>query len=301
MIRFQRTLKNSVSCEGVGLHSGRKVHLTLRPADAGTGVVFHRTDLGNRMIEAVAAHTVATSYATTLRKSGATVGTVEHVLGALAGIGISNAIVELDGDEVPIMDGSAGPFVRMIAEAGVQVQDRVQPVLKITRPVLVREGAKQLAIWPSESQGISCAIDFDHPLLREQSLNYQYSEENFIRDVADARTFGFLRDVETLKAKGLARGGSLENAVVLGEDSVLNREGLRYRDEFVRHKVLDMIGDLSLAGMPVIGHVIAHKPGHSLNAVLVGKLLQNPLNWVMVGDPAPAARREAVYQDTAAL
>jgi UDP-3-O-[3-hydroxymyristoyl] N-acetylglucosamine deacetylase len=277
--------------------------MTIKPAPADTGVVFVRTDQGGARIEAVASNTAATSYATTLRRNGAAVRTVEHLLGALAGLGITNAFVELDGDEVPILDGSAGPFIRMIVEAGIRTQDKVQPVLKVTRPVFVREGSKQLEIWPADKTSISYFIDFNHPLLREQSFNYTASEEDFIREVADARTFGFLSDVQALQANGLARGGSLDNAVVLGPDSVLNREGLRYKDEFVRHKVLDIIGDLSLVGMPVIGHIVAHKSGHSLNALMVNKLLRSALHWVLVGDAVAAApRREAaVYQETVAV
>lgn len=303
MIRSQRTIKNSIACSGIGLHSGRQVRLELRPAPADNGIVFVRTDLGSVEIAAIASNTAATSYATTLEQNGASVRTVEHLLAALAGLGIGNVFVHLDADEVPIVDGSAGPFIRMIAEAGIQVQDKVQPLLKVTRPVLVRDGSKQLAIWPADSTSISYFIDFDHPLLKEQCLSYQYSEENFIREVADARTFGFLSEVQALQAMGLAKGGSLENAVVLGAEAVLNREGLRFHDEFVRHKIQDIIGDLALVGMPVIGHIVAHKSGHSLNAQMVGKLLQSPLHWVLVGDleKAHALREHAPYQESAAI
>ena len=303
MLRYQRTIKNSISCSGVGLHSGSQVTMMLRPAPADAGIVFVRTDLNGATVRAVASNTAATSYATTLRQNGVSIQTVEHLLAALAGLGISNLFVDLDADEVPILDGSAGPFIRMIAEAGILVQEKVQPVLKVTRPIFVREGSKQLAVWPADTTSISYLIDFDHPLLREQSRNYQVSEENFIREVADARTFGFLRDVQALQANGLAKGGSLENAVVLDADAVLNREGLRYQDEFVRHKILDIIGDLALVGMPVIGHVVAHKAGHGLNAQLVGKLLQSPTNWVLVGDPERTAPRRvpATYQESVAF
>ncbi len=305
MIKYQRTIKESITTSGIGLHTGRPVTMTFRPAEIDSGIVFVRKDLDNAEIKATAVNTAATSYATTLRRNGASVQTVEHVLAAFAGTGITNAIVELDAGEAPIMDGSAGPFIRMIAEAGVRTQAKVQPVLKVTRPVFVREGDKQLAIWPSETPAVSFFIDFDHPLVREQSLHYAASEENFIRDVADARTFGFLKDVETLKAAGLARGGSLDNAVVLDAGGVMNKEGLRYRDEFVRHKVLDIIGDLSLLGMPVIGHVVAHKSGHAMNALMVQKLLKSPFTWVHVGDTVPPApRRERpvhAYQQTAMI
>ncbi len=277
--------------------------MQIKPAPAGRGIIFVRKDLGGVEIEAVASNTWATGFATTLRGNGATVQTVEHLLGAFAGLGISNALIELDGDEVPIMDGSALPFVRLIVDAGLRFQNEVQRALKITAPLLVRDGGKQLAIWPSERPSISYFIDFNHPLLREQSLNYAVSEENFIRDIASARTFGFLSDVEALRANGLARGGSLENAVVLGPDTVLNSEGLRYPDEFVRHKILDIIGDLSLVGMPVIGHIVAHKSGHSLNARMVVKLLQSPAHWELTGDPAGAApqRASAPLREIAAL
>lgn len=309
MIKYQRTIKHPVSCSGIGLHGGRPVTMRLRPAPSDTGIVFVRTDKGGAEIHAVSSHTAATSYATTLRQNGMSVGTVEHLLAALAGLGIGNAFVDIDADEVPILDGSAGPFIRMVAEAGIQVQSKVQPVLKVTRPLFVRDGSKQITVWPADTTSISCFIDFSHPLVGEQHLTCDVSEDTFIRDVADARTFGFLRDVQALQAGGLARGGSLDNAVVLDEDRVMNREGLRYRDEFVRHKVLDMIGDLALVGMPVIGHVVAHKSGHGLNAQLVEKLLQSPTNWVLIGDPdRTTSRRErgpyrehAVYREPAVL
>ena len=303
MLRYQRTLRKTTICSGIGLHSGQPVTVTLRPAPVDSGIVFLRKDLGNSAIKAIAANTAATSYATTIRQNGASARTVEHLLAACAGLGISNLYVDLDAEEVPILDGSAGPFFRMIADAGIEVQEKVQPVLKVTRPLFVRDGSMQLAIWPAERTSISFFIDFDHPMVREQGFTCEVSEESFVREVADARTFGFLRDVEALQAAGLARGGSLDNAVVLGEEAVLNEDGLRYHDEFVRHKVLDIIGDLALVGMPVIGHVVAHKSGHSLNAQLVAKLLQSPTNWVLVGDPEMAKPRRAVaaYQESVAI
>ena len=290
MIRYQRTLKNTVSCEGIGLHSGKNVRMVLNPAAEDTGIVFVRTDIGGAEIKAVASNTGGTNYATTLRQNGASVQTVEHLLAAFAGLGIDNARIAINGEELPVLDGSAGPFVRLIAEAGVVNQEKLRPMIKVIRPVIVREGNKQLAIWPSETASISCYIDFDHPLLKEQSYSCTLSEENFIREVADARTFGFLRDVEALRANGLARGGSLENAVILDDASVLNTDGLRYRDEFVRHKILDLIGDLSLVGMPLIGHVVAHKSGHGLNTRLAAKLFEDRQNWVLVGSTEEPAR-----------
>jgi UDP-3-O-[3-hydroxymyristoyl] N-acetylglucosamine deacetylase len=302
MIRFQRTIKNIISCEGIGLHTGKLVKLVLKPAPVDTGVMFVRTDLGGAEIAAVAANTAATSYATTLSQSGVSVKTVEHLLAAFAGLNIDNVMIEIDAEEVPIMDGSAGPFLRFIADAGIQTQEKFQPMLKVIRPVFVREGNKQIAIWPADSPGISYFIDFNHPMLKEQSLQYQPSEEAFLREVADARTFGFLSDVQTLQANGLAKGGSMDNAVVLGEDTVLNKEGLRYNDEFVRHKILDLIGDFSLVGMPIIGHIVAHKSGHGLNALMVSKLMNSPMNWVLIGAAgASALRQEYSLQEAAVL
>ncbi len=283
MIRPQRTLSNSISCEGIGLHSGKPVRMTLRPAPVGTGVVFIRIDRENAEVRAVAANTSTTGYATTLSENGVSVQTVEHLLATFAGLNIDNVYVEVDSDEVPIMDGSALPLARVVIGAGVENQEALQPVIKIIKPVFVREGSKQLAIWPAERTSVSCFIDFNHPLLREQSLSYEPSEEAFLREVSDARTFGFLSDVRTLQANGLARGASLENAIALDEESVVNAAGLRYQDEFVRHKILDLIGDMFLAGMPIIGHIVAHKSGHALNARMVNKLLSSPQHWIMVG------------------
>jgi UDP-3-O-[3-hydroxymyristoyl] N-acetylglucosamine deacetylase len=284
MIRPQRTLKNAVSCEGIGLHSGKEVKMTLKPAPVGTGIVFIRTDLGNAEVKAVAANTTSTSYATTLTENDVTVGTVEHLLSTFSGLNIDNVYVEIDAEEVPIMDGSSRPFVRLVADAGILSQDAAQPSLKIIKPVFVRDGNKQIAIWPAETTSISYFIDFNHPMLKEQSLHYQPSEEAYLREISDARTFGFLSDVKTLQANGLAKGASLDNAVALGDDEVLNEGGLRYQDEFVRHKILDLMGDLKLAGMPVIGHIVAHKSGHGLNSRMVAKLLNSAQSWIVVGD-----------------
>jgi UDP-3-O-[3-hydroxymyristoyl] N-acetylglucosamine deacetylase len=301
MLRFQRTVKKAIHCEGIGLHSGISVKMRIEPAPPDSGVVFVRADLGGREIRAAAASTAATSYATTLSQGGAAVKTVEHLLAAFAGLNIDNALVALDAEEIPIMDGSAGPFIRLIADSGIQTQEKLQPMMKLIKPVFVRDGDKQIAVWPAEAPGISYFIDFDHPLLREQSLQYFASEESFLRDVADARTFGFLSDVKTLRANGLARGASLNNAVALAGDSVLNKEGLRYKDEFVRHKILDLIGDLSLAGMPVIGHIVAHKSGHALNAQMVTKLLHSPESWIVIGaaEEATVKHPEMQYQPAA--
>jgi UDP-3-O-[3-hydroxymyristoyl] N-acetylglucosamine deacetylase len=296
MIRYQRTIENPVTCNGIGLHSGKPVAMTLKPAPTDTGIVFVRTDLGGSRIAAMATNTGDTSYATTLSESGAKVQTAEHILSALAGLNIDNVIVEIDAEEVPIMDGSAGPFIRLIAEAGIRIQEKSQPVLKVIKPIFVRDGNKQVAVWPAETSSISCFIDFNHLLLKEQSLQYVPSDESYLREIADARTFGFMSDVKTLQAKGLAQGASLENAVALGEDSVLNKEGLRYKDEFVRHKILDLIGDFSLIGMPVIGHIIAHKSGHAMNARMVAKLLNSPQSWIIIGAAGDAMVKQPEMQ-----
>jgi UDP-3-O-[3-hydroxymyristoyl] N-acetylglucosamine deacetylase len=296
MMRFQRTIKNAIPCEGIGLHSGKAVKMKIKPAPVDSGVVFSRIDLGGCKIKAVAINTSATNYATTLCRNGATIKTVEHLLAAFAGLNIDNAFVELDAEEVPIMDGSAGPFIRLIADAGIHTQEKIQALIKIIKPVFVREGNKQIAIWPAEVPSISYFIDFNHPMLKEQSLQYLPSEEEFLREVAHARTFGFLSDVKTLQANGLAKGASLDNAVALAEDSVLNKEGLRYKDEFVRHKILDLIGDFSLAGMPIIGHIMAHKSGHALNAQMVSKLLHNTQSWILAGPSEEASVRQQEMQ-----
>lgn len=294
-MRYQRTIRNTVQCRGIGLHSGKAATLTLKPAPADTGIVFVRTDTGGQQIAATASNTGNTSYATTICESGVCVRTIEHLLSALAGLNIDNIVAEIDAEEVPIMDGSAGPFIRLIAEAGVQVQEKNRLMIKVLKPIFVREGSKQVAIWPAESASISYFIDFDHPLLKEQSLQYVPSEESYMREVADARTFGFVSDVRTLQAGGLARGASLENAVALSEDGVLNREGLRYKDEFVRHKILDLIGDLALIGMSVIGHFVAHKSGHALNARMVSKILSSSQNWILVGAGEKKVKQPEVH------
>jgi UDP-3-O-[3-hydroxymyristoyl] N-acetylglucosamine deacetylase len=282
-MRYQRTIRNEVHCQGIGLHSGEPARLTVKPAPVDTGIQFIRTDRGGQRVAAIAANTGALAYATTVCENGVCVRTIEHLVSALAGLNIDNVQVEIDAEEVPILDGSAGPFVRLIVEAGVQVQEKSRTMIKILKPIFVREGNKQIAVWPAESPSISCFIDFNHPMLKEQSLQYDPSEEAYMREVADARTFGFMSEVKTLQANGLARGASLENAVALSEDSVLNKEGLRYKDEFVRHKIMDLIGDFALVGMPIIGHIVAHKSGHALNARMVGKILSTSQNWILVG------------------
>jgi UDP-3-O-[3-hydroxymyristoyl] N-acetylglucosamine deacetylase len=285
----QRTLEQPVSTRGVGLHSGAQVTLTMRPAPAGHGVVFHRVDLsGSPAIPATAAHVVDTALATTLAKGEARVGTVEHVLAALSGLGIDNVRLEVDGPEVPILDGSAGPFLYLVRSAGIRVLEEPKSFVVIRRPVMLREGDREASLSPCDRLRVDCAIDFHHPLVPGQSLSIDFSSSSFTREIARARTFGFLKDVEQMKSAGLARGGSLENAIVVDEFSVLNPEGLRYPDEFVRHKTLDALGDLALFGHPVIGHLRVTKSGHGLHHRLVSRVMADTSAYAIVR----ARRRE---------
>jgi UDP-3-O-[3-hydroxymyristoyl] N-acetylglucosamine deacetylase len=277
---FQKTVKDKVIFSGIGLHSGKEVTMTLRPADAGTGVVFHRLDLSPSVsIEAKAGNVVNTRLSTTIGKGGATVSTIEHLMAALTGCGIDNVHVDIDGPEVPIMDGSAAPFVRVLREIGTRVLNRPKKYLVIKKPITVIDGDKRISVIPSRYYRISFDMRFNHPVVNNQFRSMKFSEEGFDRDFAAARTFGFLIEVETLKANGLARGGSLDNAVVIGDEGILNEGGLRYQDEFVRHKIMDSVGDLSLAGYSLIGHVKAYKSGHDLNHKLVTEILSRSDCW----------------------
>lgn len=288
----QRTLQGPVSCEGVGLHSGETVRLHLRPAPVDHGIVFVRTDLPRPVsIPALSAYVVDTALATTLGRDGVKVGTVEHLLAALAGMGIDNVRVELDGPEVPIMDGSAAPFAEMVIEAGIREQGEAKTFLVIRKTVNVTEQGKEASLAPARSFRVDCEIDFQHPLIHDQSVGVEVNDRGFAKELCRARTFGFLRDVERLKRAGLARGGSLENAIVVDEYSILNPEGLRFPDEFVRHKALDAVGDLSLLGKPVIGHLKVVKSGHALNHKLVQKLLADETAYELVR----ARSREDVF------
>jgi UDP-3-O-[3-hydroxymyristoyl] N-acetylglucosamine deacetylase len=280
----QQTLRRQVSCAGIGLHSGTKVSLTLKPASAGTGIVFRRIDLGID-IPASVAHVKSLHYATVLGHEGATVETVEHLLAALVSAGIDNVVIELSQREVPIMDGSSAPFLYLIQEAGVKRLSAARRYLKVLRPVSVAHGDKHIAIYPSDHFKVSYTISFDHPLLRHQSRTTRITEQNFADDIASARTFGFLKEVEWMRQQGLALGGSLENAIVIGDTGVLN--ALRFEDEFVRHKILDAVGDLALVGYPVLGHVVAHRAGHALHTTLASQLLSEADAWTLVESVAP--------------
>jgi UDP-3-O-[3-hydroxymyristoyl] N-acetylglucosamine deacetylase len=280
---FQTTLKNKATFTGIGLHSGAPTSLSLRPAAAGTGIVFHRVDLSPAVsIEACAANVVSTRLSTTIGSGDATVATIEHLMAALRGCGIDNVHVDITGPEVPIMDGSAAPFVTGLQAAGVEVLSRPRKYLVVRKPVTVCDGDKKATIIPSRSFRISFDMRFNHPVVNNQFRSVRMNGELFGADYAPARTFGFLAEVEALKAHGLARGGSLDNAVVIGDDRIMNEEGLRFDDEFVRHKILDSVGDFALAGYHIFGHIKAYKSGHDLNHRLVTELLGRPDCWKLM-------------------
>ena len=285
----QRTLRRPVSCTGIGLHSGNKVTLSLKPAPADYGIRFQRIDLDGLEIPATITHLGGMQqYQTGLMREAVSVETVEHLLGALRALGIDNAIVEVNHPEVPIMDGSAAPWVHLIVnEAGVKRLTAPRRYLKVLRPISLAQGDKRIALYPADHLKVTYSISFDHPLLRHQSRTMRITEESFVEEIAPARTFGFLKEVEMLRQRGLALGGSLDNAIVLGETGVLNN-ALRFEDEFVRHKILDVIGDLSLVGYPVIGHLVAHRGGHALHTAFAARGLEERDAWRLVEAPEGA-------------
>lgn len=292
-MRVQQTLANTVSCSGVGLHSGRPVTLTLRPAPADTGVVFvNRSGKGGASLAASVEHLVATELCTALSGNGFQVRTIEHILSALTGLDIDNVYVEVDAAEAPVMDGSAGHFVRLIRSAGIAPQSQRQPYLKITRPLEVVDGNRRVRIEPSSTTKITYSIHYDHPLIQTQTYAYEHSVHAFEREIAEARTFGFMQEVEALWARGLGKGGSLDNTIILSQEGVLNESGLRFSNEFVRHKILDLIGDFSLLGVPFIGHVIAERSGHAIHTRLVQQILNHPDSWVLLNTEEPVAASE---------
>ncbi|MDE2585103.1 MAG: UDP-3-O-acyl-N-acetylglucosamine deacetylase [Betaproteobacteria bacterium] len=281
----QRTLKSLIRASGVGLHSGVKVTMVLRPAAPDTGIVFRRVDLPVPVdIPANALVVGDTRMCSCLEKDGAKVGTVEHLMSAFAGLGIDNAYVDLDAAEVPILDGSAAPFVFLIQSAGIQEQPAAKKFIRVTRPIEVRDGDKWARFEPYDGYKLTFSIIFNHPAIDKsaQAVTIDFAEQSYVREVARARTFGFMQDVEMLRENGLALGGGLENAIVLDEYRVLNADGLRYGDEFVKHKVLDAVGDLYLIGHPLLAAFTAHKSGHALNNLLARQLLQERDSWEMV-------------------
>lgn len=278
----QHTLAAPVAISGIGLHTGVRVNVRLCPAHANTGILFRRIDLEGFTIEAQSRHVARVSYATSLMKKGVLISTTEHLLSALAGLKVDNAVVEIDNLELPILDGSALPFVRLIGEVGLRRQRARRTYVKVMKPVEVVEGAKRIAVYPAETFDITYRIVFSHPLIGEQVLECIPGLGNYETEIAPARSFGFLEEVEMLRKSGLIRGGSLENAVVLTREGVLNPEGLRFPDEFCRHKVLDLIGDLALLGRPLLGHVVAERAGHAMHAQLVSRLLRERDSWALV-------------------
>jgi UDP-3-O-[3-hydroxymyristoyl] N-acetylglucosamine deacetylase len=280
----QRTLRRAISCAGIGLHSGGKVTLSLKPAPANNGIRFRRSDLGGLEVPATVKHVGGINYATGLARDAVKVDTVEHLLAALVSLGIDNVIVELNSPEVPIMDGSSAPFIYLIQEAGVKRLPQARTYLKVLRPITLTHGGKRMALYPSDHFKVTYSIAFDHPLLRHQARTVRVTEESFVEEIAPARTFTFLKEVEMLRQQGLALGGSLENAIVIGETGVLNN-ALRFDDEFVRHKILDAIGDMALVGHPIIGHLVAHRGGHALHTAFAAQVLEESDAWTLVQAP----------------
>jgi len=283
----QTTLAQAVETHGVGLHTAVPVHIRLVPAPPDTGYVFRRTDLGGFEIPATVESVAHCGYATTLMRTGVMLSTVEHLLSALRGLNVDNAYIEVDNLEIPIMDGSAENFAEIIEQAGIVEQQLAKRALLIREKVSFEQGNRSITIEPADTYQIDCLIDFTHPMIGVQSLSVELSDGAFSRDIAAARTFGFEQEIEMLRKANLIRGGSLDNAIVLTKEGMLNQTGLRFRDEFVRHKILDIIGDLALLGMPILGKVTAERSGHILHAGLMSKLLRVRSAWDIVDMPAP--------------
>jgi UDP-3-O-[3-hydroxymyristoyl] N-acetylglucosamine deacetylase len=281
VMRQQRTIKRGLVFKGTGLHTGKPVAMRLNPAPRDNGVVFYRSDRGV-FINATVSSVKDTAFATTLGFNGTRIRTVEHVLAALSGLGIDNLLIEVQGPEVPILDGSSVGFVERIIEAGISRQASSRPYIKAVKPVHFRDGHAEIALLPHEGRRLTYQIAFDHALLGEQKMSLELDEESFARELAPARTFGFLKDVEYLRSQGLALGGSLDNAVLVSERGVLNSTGLRFKDEFIRHKMLDFIGDISLSGFPIHGHFVVNRSGHTANTKFLKHFLSSPDCWQMV-------------------
>ncbi|MBI5491983.1 MAG: UDP-3-O-acyl-N-acetylglucosamine deacetylase [Deltaproteobacteria bacterium] len=294
-MNMQKTIRKAVGFSGIGLHTGFVINVKILPSAEDTGITFIRKDVPCApSIRAEASNVVNTSYATTLGQNGVTVSTVEHLMAAFHGLGVDNAVVELDGPEVPIMDGSSSHFIEMIEGAGLEALPAPRRYLVIKRPIRIADGDKYVALLPADEMELTVdyGIDFSHPFLTRQSFSGNFSNNLFREDIGRARTFGFLSDVEMLRKNGLAKGGSPENAIIITDTGILNEGGLRYPDEFVRHKVLDMIGDIFLLGAPVIGRLIAFRSGHSLNHRLVQEVIKKPGRWELTDfvTAAPAAQ-----------
>ena len=295
---LQTTIAKPASAEGVGLHTGVYGHIRLVPAPADTGIVFRRVDLDNFLIEAQGHNVARVSYATSLMKQGVLLSTTEHLLAAIYSCGIDNIYIEIDSIEVPILDGSAEPFMQMLEEAGTRRLRRKRRYLQVLKPLEVVEGDRRIGIYPADEFRVRCYVDFPHPLVGQQEVEMLVSPETFRHLLARARTFCFERDIEPLRSMGLIRGGTLENAIVLTSDGVMNGP-LRFPDEFGRHKALDLIGDLALAGLPLLGHVEAHKAGHALHTQLVSRLLADPTLWTVTTREALDHQAEPPLADLA--
>jgi UDP-3-O-[3-hydroxymyristoyl] N-acetylglucosamine deacetylase len=286
---YQRTLSKNVHFSGIGLHSGKKVDLTLKPAPINYGIKFVRKDLpDNPTIPARFNCVVDTSLATVIGSDGVIVSTIEHLMACLAGLSIDNVVVELNSYEVPVMDGSAGPFTRMIMAAGIQEQAAPRHFFALKEPIELEQDGKFVGAYPDATFKITCHIDFEHPLIRQQSCSIEVEDQIFEREISSARTFGFLHEVEYMKRYGLARGGSLDNAVVIAENEILNDDGLRYQDEFVRHKLLDCIGDFALLGMPILAHIVTRKSGHAFNHAFLENFFNTKASWQTLTLDRPA-------------
>jgi UDP-3-O-[3-hydroxymyristoyl] N-acetylglucosamine deacetylase len=277
-LSYEQTIRSAVECQGVGLHSGVFVRLKILPAPAGKGIVFRRVDLDGFEIEAIGRNVARVSYATSLMKKGVLISTTEHLLAAFIGMGIDNAFVELDNLEIPILDGSAQPFVDMIVQAGIRRQRRQRTAIRILRPLELKEGGKCIAVYPDTNYSVAYTIDFPHPLIGREMFSIDLSNGEFLRELASARTFGFLEQESAMRNMGLIRGASRDNCIVLTADSVENGP-LRFPNEFVRHKVLDLIGDLALLGQRLIGRVVADRAGHAMHTALVSRLLKDHSLW----------------------
>jgi len=280
----QHTIGETVRADGIGLHTGHPASVLFHPAPPDTGIVIRRDRVE---FKAIFENVSETLLSTNLAFNGTAVRTVEHALAAFSGLGIHNLVIEVIGPELPIMDGSAHEFVRLLMQAGVVPQNRLQPFLRIREPIVFADGNSYVMAMPHDGLRVTCQVDFDHPAIRDNKLDFTCSRRAFVEDLCGARTFGFLKDVDALRARGLAQGGSMDNAIVVGEHGVLNRDGLRFKDEFVRHKALDLIGDLALWGYPMEGHFVANKSGHRLHVAFLHHLAQHPMNWEMVNGEHP--------------
>jgi UDP-3-O-[3-hydroxymyristoyl] N-acetylglucosamine deacetylase len=297
-MRYQNTLKEEVCLSGVGLHTGRVINMRLKPASRDTGIVFIRTDKEEAEIKAGVEFVSDTTFATNLAFNGVRIGTVEHLLSALSGLHIDNLYVEIDGPEVPIMDGSAFYFAKKILDDGIIAkQAKRVAVMKIIKPIVITEGMRQIGVFPYDGTRITSSVNYNHPAFMEQKFSIDITKTSFVNEIAPARTFGFLKDVKMLRAKGLARGGSLDNAIVVGDRGVLNKGALRFQNEFVRHKILDIIGDFSLLKQTIYGHIIANRTGHTLNIKLLRKILMYKDCWETLSIPLNAeTHRELTLQ-----